>query len=731
MGSVINRLLLVLLCLFCGTASADTYYEKTTIPPKIAAHSVPCNATASTAAPTQCTSLDTIPVGAGTPSTGAFTTLSASGAVSGTGFDNYLTTALTTPPAIGATTPNTGKFTTLNATTIATGSIASLSMFPTMATNTILCNATGSTTTPTACTNTVVKPLINCSGTFTPGTLSTTSGCQFDGLTLSGVQTSAVAYEPYRISITDSYDGRLNTSGDPDAGLSLAETMQTGWAKGRNVFKLSLAVSGVPDVTDTTVAGNPLVAAQLNSTAGVLNNGTREAPHGQIWVQDNNLILHAGATFWSVAGGLELDNNLQAGSSARNHFGIIALKSSTNAGRGDVIDAALQVSMATDPASNAFSWRTGLLFGSPLGFGFNSDATLIGLTPKLNTATAGSALFDYGIDFRAGTATSGFTAFKNSGTNSIGDTYAGNLVTGSTLTAQSSTIATVAPAKGYGDLTGGAYYSSASFPTLVITAPPNGGTQATATVATMRVNTISLTTGTDSGCSNGDVLTLTGGTGTQGTITLTVVAGAATAAVVTTAGSYTAISATPGSTGGTCSVQPALKVGYGIVTTTVTNAGSGYLAYPPPYVALQGGGVTASTGDIPAYLVPTLTPVNSSLTIASSNINYGGRVLVSATAPTIASGFNTASFSITGVNTAAFQVTVGTSTGTSTGVVTMPTATTGWACSAADVTTPATNMVQQTGYTQTSVTVTNYVRTTGVAGNFTNSDKIVFNCGAF
>lgn len=51
-------------------------------------------------------------VGATTPSTGAFTTLSASSTVSGTGFSTYLAS----PPAIGSTAPNTGKFTTLQAT---------------------------------------------------------------------------------------------------------------------------------------------------------------------------------------------------------------------------------------------------------------------------------------------------------------------------------------------------------------------------------------------------------------------------------------------------------------------------------------------------------------------------------------------------------------------------------------------------------------------------------------
>lgn len=51
-------------------------------------------------------------VGATTPSTGAFTTLSASSTVSGAGFSTYLAS----PPAIGGTAPAAGSFTTVSAT---------------------------------------------------------------------------------------------------------------------------------------------------------------------------------------------------------------------------------------------------------------------------------------------------------------------------------------------------------------------------------------------------------------------------------------------------------------------------------------------------------------------------------------------------------------------------------------------------------------------------------------
>lgn len=57
-------------------------------------------------------SIDNTPIGATTPSTGAFTTLSANGAVSGAGFTAFMAS----PSPIGSTTPNTGGFTTVTLT---------------------------------------------------------------------------------------------------------------------------------------------------------------------------------------------------------------------------------------------------------------------------------------------------------------------------------------------------------------------------------------------------------------------------------------------------------------------------------------------------------------------------------------------------------------------------------------------------------------------------------------
>jgi hypothetical protein len=62
-------------------------------------------------------SINNATVGASTPSTGAFTTLSASSTVSGAGFSTYLAS----PPAIGGTTAGSGAFTTLSASSTVSG----------------------------------------------------------------------------------------------------------------------------------------------------------------------------------------------------------------------------------------------------------------------------------------------------------------------------------------------------------------------------------------------------------------------------------------------------------------------------------------------------------------------------------------------------------------------------------------------------------------------------------
>jgi len=108
-------------------------------------------------------------IGATTPSTGAFTTLSASSTVSGAGFSTYLAS----PPAIGGTAPAAGAFTTLSSSGTATLS-STLSYGGVTLTNAV--TGTGKMVLDTS--PTLVTPVL---GTPTSGVLTNCTGVQYNG----------------------------------------------------------------------------------------------------------------------------------------------------------------------------------------------------------------------------------------------------------------------------------------------------------------------------------------------------------------------------------------------------------------------------------------------------------------------------------------------------------------------------------------------------------------------
>lgn len=173
--------------------------------------------------------------------------------------------------------------------------------------------------------------------------------------------------------------------------------------------------------------------------------------------------------------------------------------------------------------------------------------------------------------------------------------------------------------------------------------------------------------------------------------------------------------ASPPAIGGTA---PAAITGT-TVSVTGTSAGSGYGIYSP----FAGGTGFYTAGSTPFYCSSSTCIVTGSVTLQAANISPGGKVLISSTAPTVTSGLGTSPV-VTAPSTGAFEITVG-STGTpSTAVVLgMPTATDGWACVAQDTSTIV-DTNHQSGYTASSVTFTFAIAPA-------NSDKIVFNCGAF
>ena len=154
----------------------------------------------------------------------------------------------------------------------------------------------------------------------------------------------------------------------------------------------------------------------------------------------------------------------------------------------------------------------------------------------------------------------------------------------------------------------------------------------------------------------------------------------------------------------------------GAAIASVAVAGTDYvspagLASPPAI-----GATTPSTGKF------TTLQATTSLSVTA--------LLASSTAP-VATTFCTAPSIPNNNGTAAFTINVGTACASSAGTITLPAATNGWVCDFHDVTTPASNIVEQTGGTTTTVTLTNYARTTGVAANFTSSDIIRAKCMAY
>jgi hypothetical protein len=123
-------------------------------------------------------------IGATSPSTGNFTTLSAT-TISGAGFTTYLAS----PPVIGGTTANIGNFTTLNATTInattitGSGISASLSSPPSIGSTT---PNTGSFTTLSASSTVSGNGFINYFASPTPLGSTTPNTGSFTTLTTSG-----------------------------------------------------------------------------------------------------------------------------------------------------------------------------------------------------------------------------------------------------------------------------------------------------------------------------------------------------------------------------------------------------------------------------------------------------------------------------------------------------------------------------------------------------------------
>ena len=178
-------------------------------------------------------------------------------------------------------------------------------------------------------------------------------------------------------------------------------------------------------------------------------------------------------------------------------------------------------------------------------------------------------------------------------------------------------------------------------------------------------------------------------------------------------------SATPGAVGYQWYRGNYVGSAFGIYTTPTVKYGNWYGQY-------NGNGVAPTTGGPAGMQNGNLWATAIALGAATTT---AGNTILSTTAPTISSGFNTSGYSVSSpTSTAAFTVTVGTGTATSSGVLSMPTATTGWNCFASSRS--GASLVLETSESSSSVTLTNY-STPGTTANFASGALIQVSCFAY
>lgn len=138
-----------------------------------------------------------------------------------------------------------------------------------------------------------------------------------------------------------------------------------------------------------------------------------------------------------------------------------------------------------------------------------------------------------------------------------------------------------------------------------------------------------------------------------------------------------------------------------------------------------------------AAITATLVPVR---TLAQASYNYSltwastGKLVLSDTAPTVASGFGTSPTISASNGAAVVLVNVGTGGSATSGVLTMPTASTGWVCTANNITAAAAHVAyntRQTASSTTSVTIENQTTSTGAAVAWAASDIVRMICAAY
>jgi len=315
------------------------------------------------------------PVGTTTAAAGAFTTLSASSTVSGSGFSTYLAS----PPAIGATTPSSAKFTSITNTGLTSGRV-------------VYSGASG--------VQTDSANLTFNGTTLSAGGFSTTGNSTLVKLVTigdSGFTTGAVlaAATPAKLyigtgAVTDgtSAGGATNTLGTITA---FGQTQVI--ATNANVTYTNLAtlyIAGAPTAGTNVTITNPY---SLYIAAGAAYFGGGLTFAGQLNVTDTTDSSSTSTGSIVTAGGVGIAKKLFVGLDA-NIYGITVGRGAGAVATNTAVGASALAANTTGAQGAYFGWRSGYSNTTGDNNAAFGDVTLYSnTTGSANTALGRQALY--------------------------------------------------------------------------------------------------------------------------------------------------------------------------------------------------------------------------------------------------------------------------------------------------------------------------------------------------
>jgi hypothetical protein len=426
----------------------------------------------------------------------------------------------------------------------------------------------------------------------------------------------------------------VDTGGTSLDAMAIRIAPSTGFTGTRQGILTDVEVVGTHGGTNNDIAlvgGQFFVSLRANQGGKA---GGYKLVGGNGYGDNPQVICASPATFLGQCVGSNVNMAVTSGASVNEDFGVNIGITSSHATHGFFDEAALVVGEGDGAVTlnNIFQVGTSS-HQSPSG----SNTTIMNVPARYRPQYAAPAA-NNGIDFRQINFQSGGFPFAAPGffDDAVGNLSATSLTTNGNLQASAASVGSTAI------IYGGLFYGNLQ---PVVRQPPGGGVQATMSITSWGLHTqpgkavIQIISG-GSGCTDGDILTVNGGTGTKPTLTATVVGGAVTSLVETTPGSMTALPTEPTTlTGGTCSGSPTAWLGWTALTAAVGTAGSGYPSNPQPPIDWPATATAPPIGPNwePATFSLTMVPIVKTLALnpAGGGTSINGVASVSCAAGTV------------------------------------------------------------------------------------------------